>query len=132
MRTTLAPSTVSLSIHLHCFSRRDRRQWVAGCPRLDVYSQGTTETAARAALKEAIDLWFESCIARGTLDAALREVGFRPQPGGEPVATEAERVTVRQKPRTATPEGRQFRVEREIPAFIAAQLSSPETAARVR
>ena len=53
------------------------RDWVARCPVIDVATQARTKAAALKCLREAIQLWFESCIGRGVLDQALRESGFR-------------------------------------------------------
>ena len=56
--------------------RRDGQQWVVWCPAIDVMTQAGTKEAALESLSEAVELWFESCIERGVLDAALKEVGF--------------------------------------------------------
>jgi predicted RNase H-like HicB family nuclease len=69
--------TVEISLDLQCTLRRDARtRWIAGCPALDVYSQGRDGDDAKRSLEEAITLWVESCLERGTLDEALRELGF--------------------------------------------------------
>jgi predicted RNase H-like HicB family nuclease len=47
--------------------------WVASCPRLDLFTQALTPVAARAAIRQAIDVWFEDCNERGVLAQALRE-----------------------------------------------------------
>ena len=39
-------------------------------------TQARTKKEALEALREAVELWFESCIERGVLDTALNEVGF--------------------------------------------------------
>ena len=39
-------------------------------------TQGPTRKGSLESLREAVELWFESCIERGVLDAALKEVGF--------------------------------------------------------
>jgi predicted RNase H-like HicB family nuclease len=133
------PSSVSLSVRLNCYLRRDGRKWVAVCPALDVASQGATEAEAQAALKEAIDLWFESCLERETLEAALREVGFRVRSRGEEIPSRADRVTVRRSPRSKVTDlsatapvaarRRQFEIRSEVPAFIAARLLENENSA---
>jgi predicted RNase H-like HicB family nuclease len=68
-----------MSFRLICTVKQDpkRRRWIAGCPQLDIYSQGNTKEAAKAALDEAVKLWIESCVERNTLDEALRQCGFR-------------------------------------------------------
>ncbi len=56
-------------------SRKDK--WVvAACPAIDVVSQGSDEQQARANLLEAMTLFFESCLERGTLDQVLKSCGF--------------------------------------------------------
>jgi predicted RNase H-like HicB family nuclease len=56
-----------------------RRKWYeSSCPIIDVHSQGETEKKAKENLIEALSLFFISCIERGTLDAVLRECGFKP------------------------------------------------------
>ncbi len=55
-----------------------RKKWVlASCPILDMHSQGETEEKARRNLSEALSLFFASCFERGTLDAVLKERGFK-------------------------------------------------------
>lgn len=135
-------SSVSISIRLQCFSKRDGSQWVALCPSLDVVSQGPTENAARASLQEAIELWIESCLERETLESALREVGFRLHARGERIPDGADRVTVRRGPAhdqreqsaaaIPLPRGRTFEIKSEVPAFIAAHLLDSEHAAPAR
>jgi predicted RNase H-like HicB family nuclease len=77
----LNQDTVQLSIHLLCTIRHDGERseegWSAVCPALSVASQGKTEEDAKRSLTEAIELWVESCLERGTLDQALRELDFR-------------------------------------------------------
>ena len=64
-------------INLEAAVFQERDHWIGECPAVQVVTQGATEAAAAEALREAVALWFESCIARGTLDAALTECGFR-------------------------------------------------------
>ena len=40
-------------------------------------TQAPTKKQSLESLREAVGLWFESCIERGVLDAALREVAER-------------------------------------------------------
>ena len=59
-------------------------QWVAWCPSLDLYTRAGSQRGVMGAIGEAMVLWFEDCVVRGTIDAALREVGYLPaQPDGE-------------------------------------------------
>jgi predicted RNase H-like HicB family nuclease len=50
--------------------------WMAVCPSLDIVTQGRTYDEAQDNLQEAIMLFMESCIRRGTLERVLREAGF--------------------------------------------------------
>jgi len=50
--------------------------YVAHCGVLDMSSCGRTLAEARANIREAIGLFFEECIARGTLEAALLACGW--------------------------------------------------------
>lgn len=66
------------------FVFKQGRAWVAYCQSLDLSSCGPTEEKALAAVTEAIKLWVESCIERGTLEQALGELGWVCQdPNGE-------------------------------------------------
>lgn len=55
---------------------REGDVYVSYWPTLDVYSQGDTRQEAAANLAEAIQLFVESCIERGTLKAVLAELGI--------------------------------------------------------
>jgi predicted RNase H-like HicB family nuclease len=58
---------------------RQRRGWfIAHCPPLDLTTQGKTLEEARQNLIEASQLFIMSCLERGTLDQALKELGFIP------------------------------------------------------
>jgi predicted RNase H-like HicB family nuclease len=50
--------------------------WIASAPELGVITQGETYAKAQANLKEALALFIQSCLERGTLDQVLREAGF--------------------------------------------------------
>ncbi|MBI1354649.1 MAG: type II toxin-antitoxin system HicB family antitoxin [Acidobacteria bacterium] len=69
---------MTLAVRLEARVRRAGALWVAACPPLDVVTQADTQPEALAALREAVEAWFESCVERGVLDAALREAGFAP------------------------------------------------------
>jgi len=57
---------------------KKRKKWVlASCPILDVHSQGETEAKAKKNLTEAIQVFLVSCFERGTLDAVLKDCGFK-------------------------------------------------------
>ena len=65
--------------------RKDGNHFVSFCPALDVYSQGPGEEAALDNLAEALQLFVESCLARGTLDRVLKACGFEPDADREAV-----------------------------------------------
>ena len=67
---------VSYGVKLDAWLRRDGREWLAWCPGIDVTTQAGTKKKVLESLREAVQLWFESCIERNVLDAALKEVGF--------------------------------------------------------
>ena len=58
------PDTIEIAVRLRCFVRSEGEYWVSGCPSLDVYSQAETADEAKAALREAVELWVESCLER--------------------------------------------------------------------
>jgi predicted RNase H-like HicB family nuclease len=75
--------TINLEINLRAFVRRDTdARWIATCPAVGVVSQGNSVDDARRCIREAVELWFESCVERGVLDQALREANFRPSAYG--------------------------------------------------
>ncbi len=110
--------TISLEINLNAYVRRDTaRRWIATCPLIGVASQGHSASDAKACLQEAVELWFESCIERGVLDQALREVNFRPS---------AEHARV-DRPRAKRPArtnilGEAFAISLTIPGYVATTL----------
>jgi predicted RNase H-like HicB family nuclease len=119
-------SLVSLTVRLEAAFRQDGDSWLAWCPPLDVMTQAETRKTAFESLKEAVELWFESCVERGVLDEALIEVGFhRVKPEGA-IPEKASVVEVRHPSRaimnnfTATED---FVVV--IPAYIAAKQLEP-------
>lgn len=69
--------TIKLDVQLRAFVRREtRNRWIAVCPKIDVVTQGKSADDAKRCLDEAVQLWFEDCIERGTLQQALRECGL--------------------------------------------------------
>jgi predicted RNase H-like HicB family nuclease len=56
--------------------KRQGEWYIAHCPPLDLTTQGRTPAEARRNLAEAAELFLISCLERGTLDQALRELGF--------------------------------------------------------
>ncbi len=52
------------------------KYWVASCPSLDIATQGENFDRAQENLIEALRLFFESCLSRGTLEEVLRNAGY--------------------------------------------------------
>lgn len=86
----MAPSTVQAEFHLFGFIKQDGDWYVASCPPLDISTQGRTVQEAKKNLVEASELFLVSCLERGTLDQALRELGFVAlKKKGQPVPRQA-------------------------------------------
>src|ERR1700691_5624095 len=82
-------SIVELRVKLQACTRQNGEAWLAWCPPLDVMTQAEKEQRALASLREAVELWFESCIARNVLDQALTEAGFHRRRPGDDVLSDA-------------------------------------------
>jgi predicted RNase H-like HicB family nuclease len=95
----MSESEITLRIHLEIAVKRDGKTWVAWCPPVDVLSQAETKDRAIASLREAVGLWFESCVERGVLDQALTEAGFRRGKDGEKPPADASTVHFQKKRR---------------------------------
>ena len=54
----------------------DGKYWVSRITSLGLATQGDTRREAVAHTQEAIEAWFDSCIRRGVLDAALTKLGW--------------------------------------------------------
>ncbi len=52
------------------------KYWIASCPDLDLVTQGESFERAESNLKEALMLFIESCMQRGTLEEVLRSAGY--------------------------------------------------------
>jgi predicted RNase H-like HicB family nuclease len=74
------PEGVLMQIEFHFYlfgvMKREGGWYIAHCPPLDITTQGKTASEARQNLHEAAELFVISCMERGTLDQALRELGF--------------------------------------------------------
>ncbi len=51
--------------------------WVGACPDLDIFIQGYSFEDTATKLKEALDMYLESCHRRGTLPAILKSCGIK-------------------------------------------------------
>jgi len=115
----ISGSVVTLSIRLEAATRQEGKVWLAWCPPLDVTTQADTKQRALASLKQAVELWFESCIARNVLEEALLEAGFRKMKAGEMPPQNASVVRLQEPPPAhAFPATRDY-IEVSIPAYIA-------------
>lgn len=74
--------TLEAAYHLFGVIEREGDLFIAHCPPLDVATQGETRDEAKKNLLEACELFILSCLERGTLDAALRELGWVPTKQG--------------------------------------------------
>jgi predicted RNase H-like HicB family nuclease len=113
--------SVEIKVKLRCFARFDGERWISRCPSLDLYSQGGTEEEATASLKEAVELWMESCLERETLPRALRELGWRPHPAGV-APPDADVIEITAPTGDGELFGDPFAIEVSIPAYQAALL----------
>jgi predicted RNase H-like HicB family nuclease len=119
----LVTETAAVVLQLSAVIRREDGLWVAGCPSLDVFSQGHSEEDAKSNLHEAVELWIDSCLERNTLAAALRELGwYRIPPGTLPKSGNAVGIMRRQEEFPASL-GEEYPLEVTIPAYQAALLS---------
>jgi predicted RNase H-like HicB family nuclease len=116
-------SKIALAVHLEIGVRRDDNDYIAWCIPLDVYSQGKSKNQAIASLKEAVGLWFESCLQRGVLDEALREAGFIK--GTPPAGVDASvvRLDGRRAQLTSSRGFVREYIEVSIPAYIASRIT---------
>jgi len=70
--------TVQAQFKLYGVVKRQGDWYIAHCPPLDITTQGRTLAKAKKNLVEASELFIVSCLERGTLDQALKELGFIP------------------------------------------------------
>ena len=69
---------INMKIILPVEVKKKGRFHISSCPLLDVYSQGESERKAIENLREALKLFFISCIERKVLGEVLLERGIRP------------------------------------------------------
>lgn len=58
------------------FFVEEEGQWVAFCPALDVSSYGDTIEEAKVAFEEALEIFIEETVDRGTLEKELLRMGW--------------------------------------------------------
>ena len=69
---------IELGFNLPVKIVKKQKWYVASCPILDVFSQGSTAARAKKNLGEALTAFLLSCLERSTLDTVLKECGFQP------------------------------------------------------
>ena len=115
--------TITLDIQLRAFVRREKKnRWIATCPKIDVVTQGVSAEDAKRQLDDAVHGWFEDCLERGTLDAALIECGFRRTPHEEAEASDERILMTREREEDVR--GSEFDIHVVIPAYQAAALTA--------
>lgn len=70
-------SAVTFKVTVPISVKKKGKIWISSCPCLDVISQGLNEEGARKNIEEALQLFLISCYERSTLDAALKQCGFK-------------------------------------------------------
>ncbi len=76
--------TIQAQFKLFGYIKKRGKWFIAYCPPLDLSTQGRTIEEAKENLVEASQLFLISCLERGTLDQALKELGFVPLRGDAP------------------------------------------------
>lgn len=66
-----------IEVKLPVSTKKKAGIFVICCPPLDVWSQGRTVVEARKNIEEAMKMFLITCIEKGTLEAVLRECGFK-------------------------------------------------------
>lgn len=67
---------ISLNLSLEGELFREGDNWISYCKGLDLSTGGRTEEEALKNTRDAITLFFRSCLSRGTLEQALTELGW--------------------------------------------------------
>jgi predicted RNase H-like HicB family nuclease len=121
----MSGSVLALSIKLEAATRQEGDAWLAWCLPIDVTTQAETKQRALASLKQAVELWFESCIARNVLEEALLEAGFHKTKPRETPTQDVNVVKLHDpKPSLAHAfSAQRDYIEVSIPAYIAAQCN---------
>lgn len=70
--------TLTINMNVPLQLSRDGELFIASCPLFDIVSQGDSEENAKKNLKEAIGLFFTTCIEMGTFSEVLKQCGFQP------------------------------------------------------
>ncbi|MBF0623698.1 MAG: type II toxin-antitoxin system HicB family antitoxin [Magnetococcales bacterium] len=76
----MAGGIIRMEIMVPMEVKRDESWFVASCTPLDVHAQGDSEESAIAELKDALQLFFETCLELGALEQVLKDSGFSVSP----------------------------------------------------
>lgn len=68
---------IEMTMKLPAEVKKEGKWYISRCSILDVYSQGETKNKAIKNLVEALTAFLVSCYERKTLDAVLKECGFK-------------------------------------------------------
>lgn len=132
LRPEASVDSLKIELCLTCYVREEDSEWLAGCPSLDVHTQADSKKEACEALREAVQLWLESCVERETLPAAMRELGWH-RCDGPPESGDFVGLSTVVAPAAAESVlGESFPIELSVPAFLAAALGAdgPGSASR--
>lgn len=77
MEVTPVPA-INVRIELEGVLKFEDGYFISTCPALDLSSQGETEEQAKVNLEDAIALFVESCMNRGSIFQVLQNAGFAP------------------------------------------------------
>jgi len=69
--------TIQFQVNLFANIKKRGGWFIAYCPPLDLTTQGKTLKEAQENIAEASELFIISCLERGTIDKALKELGFK-------------------------------------------------------
>lgn len=67
---------ITHSVQLPMTMLRERQRYVAYTPALDLSTSGKTFAEAKRRFAEAVDIFFEEIIERGTLEVVLTDLGW--------------------------------------------------------
>ena len=72
---SLKRAEMSLSVPIQF--KKEKDGYIVSCPVLDVVTQGRTKREAKANILDALVLFIQNCLDHGTLDAVLKQCGFK-------------------------------------------------------
>lgn len=132
LRPEASADSLKIQLRLTCYVREEDSEWLAGCPSLDVHTQADSKEESCEALREAVQLWLESCLERETLPAAMRELGWHRCDGPPESGNFVGVSTVAAGATAESVLGESFPIELSVPAFLAAALGAdrPDSAPR--